>query len=199
MKAKLIKTELEDYHMGHYFLNDTNYYAIGSTDFGWCKTSAGIPKYKLSKENCDEIFGVVDVGALALEECNNTDPLRLDSVKYKQDPYFRIGYLKGYNKAMELMGNNKFNDNNIVDAFMAGHLRGMSTDMGEDNTHPICSEYLNSLQQPTEIEVEIKLICPHPSDTYVCGMEYGCDADGCNHPEQIPYLDKTGCLILKRL
>ena len=70
MKAKLIKTELEDYHMGHYFLNDTNCYAIGSTDFGWCKTSAGIPKYKLSKENCEEIFGVIDVDKLADEVFN---------------------------------------------------------------------------------------------------------------------------------
>ena len=118
-------------------------YKLYAEDNSCIATTQVSPYKRLSKQNCEEIFGVIDVGVLALEECNNTDPLRLDSQKYKQDPYFRIGYLKGYNKAMELMGNNKFNDNNIVDAFMAGHLRGMSTDMGEDNTHPICSEYLN--------------------------------------------------------
>jgi hypothetical protein len=51
----------------------------------------------------------------------------------------------------------------------------------------------------TEIEVEIELICPHPSDTYRCGIQYGCDGDGCNHPDQVPYLDSEGCLILKKI
>jgi hypothetical protein len=60
-------------------------------------------------------------------------------------------------------------------------------------------EFIPSLQQPTEIEVEIELICPHPSDTYRCGIQYGCDGDGCNHPDQVPYLDSEGCLILKKI
>ena len=50
-----------------------------------------------------------------------------------------------------------------------------------------------------EWEVEIEMICPHPQDTYRCGLEYGCDEDGCNHPNQVPYLDADGCLILKRI
>jgi len=182
-----MKLEFED---NDYYLVDDNNDTIATTDKIFLKVDGVVNK--LSRENCEEIFGVVDVGALALEECNNTDPLRLDSVKYKQDPYFRIGYLKGYNKAMELMGNNKFNDNNIVDAFMAGHLRGMSTDMGEDNTHPICSEYLNSLQQPTEIEVEIR-----------CWIGNGDkESDSFKDPlvtnTGIPKLDENGCLILKK-
>jgi hypothetical protein len=60
-------------------------------------------------------------------------------------------------------------------------------------------EYIQSIQQPTEIEVEIEMICPHPMDTYRCGLQYGCDGDGCNHPNQIPYLDSEGCLILKKI
>jgi hypothetical protein len=60
-------------------------------------------------------------------------------------------------------------------------------------------EHIQSLQQPTEIEVEIELICPHPLDTYRCGLQYGCDGDGCNHPDQVPYLDSNGCLILKKI
>ena len=50
-----------------------------------------------------------------------------------------------------------------------------------------------------EFDVEVEMICPHPEDTYRCGIEYGCDADGCNHPNKVPYTDKDGCLILKRL
>lgn len=49
-----------------------------------------------------------------------------------------------------------------------------------------------------EFDVEVEMICPHPEDTYRCGIEYGCDADGCNHPNKVPYTDKDGCLILKR-
>ena len=52
-----------------------------------------------------------------------------------------------------------YTDDDIVDAYMAGHIRGMSTDMGEDNKHPICSEYLNSLQKTEwDVEVEQELI-----------------------------------------
>jgi hypothetical protein len=59
-------------------------------------------------------------------------------------------------------------------------------------------EYIQSLQQ-NEWDVEVEMICPHPEDTYVCGIRYGCDEDGCNHPNQVAYLDSDGCLILKRL
>jgi len=55
------------------------------------------------------------------------------------------------------------------------------------------------LYQPKEIEVEIEMVCPHPMDTYRCGLEYSCDEDGCNHPDQVPYLDSNGCLILKKI
>jgi len=50
----------------------------------------------------------------------------------------------------------------------------------------------------TEIEVEIEMICPHPKDSYRCGMWYGCDTE-CYHPNKIPYLDSEGCLILKKI
>lgn len=55
------------------------------------------------------------------------------------------------------------------------------------------------LSEENEWDVEIEMICPHPSDTYRCGIQYGCDEDGCNHPEQVPYLDADGCLILKKI
>ena len=58
-------------------------------------------------------------------------------------------------------------------------------------------EHIQSLKQ-TEWDVEVEMICPPPMDTYRCGLQYGCDGDGCNHPNQVPYLDTDGCLILKR-
>ena len=147
----------------------------------------------LSIKNCEAIERGYDVFELAQEACNITDPLRLDSQKYKQDPYFRIGFNKGYQKALELMGNKKYTDDDIVDAYMVGHIRGTSTDMGEDNKHPICSEYLNSLQQ-TEWDVEIEMECKGGCKYLVLnGINSICCGD------KKPKLDKDGCLILKRL
>jgi hypothetical protein len=139
---------------------------------------------KLSKENCDEIFGIFDVGALALEECNNTDPLRLDSVKYKQDPYFRIGYLKGYNKAMELNKDKLFTEDDLYRVFLINSA-GNNTTL----RHFFEETVLSMFEQPTEIEVEI-----------VSELAYTVNENSETEmmPEPHIKLDENGCLILKK-
>ena len=57
-------------------------------------SSAPNPFGKLSKENCDEIFGVVDVEKLAEERFLGSD----DITNYN----LRFGFKEGFNKAMEL-------------------------------------------------------------------------------------------------
>ncbi len=52
---------------------------------------------KLSKQNCDEIFGVVDVEKLAEEFVND---LQIASETVKRA--VKLGYDEGFNKAMEL-------------------------------------------------------------------------------------------------
>ena len=67
---------------------------------------------------------------------------------------------------------------------------------------PNCDEIFKTLsveETTTEIEVEIEMVCPHPSDTYRCGLEFGCDEDGCSNPNQVQHLDENGCLILRKL
>lgn len=92
---------------------------------------------------------------------------------------------------IELMGNKMYTDDDIVDAYMAGHIRGMSTDMGEDNKHPICSEYLNSLKK-TEWDVEI---VTEPYVKYVSRSLHSVYPPlGIRNK-----LDKDGCLILRRI
>jgi hypothetical protein len=92
---------------------------------------------------------------------------------------------------IELMGNKMYTDDDIVDAYMAGHIRGMSTDMGEDNIHPICSEYLNSLKK-TEWDVEI---VTEPYVKYVSRSLHSVYPPlGIQNK-----LDKDGCLILRRI
>jgi hypothetical protein len=76
MKAKLIKTDV------NYLLEDSKGVVIGSTSTKEIN--------KLSKQNCDEIFGVVDVEKLAEESWGD----KISS------PYH--SYIEGFNKAMEL-------------------------------------------------------------------------------------------------
>ena len=128
MKGKLIN-RWGDYRL---YVNETPYATIGDS-----------PYKKLSKQNCDELFGEVDIEPFIIEDS-------------KDKTIYNESYELGFKRAKKLF-------------------------------------------QPNEIDVEVEMICPHPSDTYRCGIQYGCDEDGCNHPNQIPYLDEDGCLILKRI
>ena len=167
MKAKLIKTGSD------YLLRDMGGNVLAITN----GTTEG---RKLSKQNCDEIFGVVDVEKLAIE----------------YDLYEKINfvgqtraYKAGFQKAMELNKDKMFTLEDMMNCWNKA--------LKFQDHKQTFGEYIQSIQQPTEIEVEIEMQCPHPMDTYRCGLQYGCDGDGCNHPNQIPYLDSEGCLILK--
>jgi hypothetical protein len=184
MKGKLIKT-------------DSNYYLyvdgkiIASTEY-----VEG--KQKLFKQNCDEIFGFIDV---VYKQVRNGFDGVIDS--------FTEAFAKEcINKAMELNKDKLFTLEDMkraIDKAKPGSVKethnGYSrpTERRFDLDDLSYDEIIQSLQQPAEIEVEIEMICPHPMDTYRCGLQYGCDGDGCNHPNQIPYLDSEGCLILKRI
>ena len=172
---KLIKDEIG------YFLWDSD--VIASTEYNLVIT---LDLQKLSKQNCDEIFGIVDVEKLAEETMGEL----FFEVKALHKELFK----KGFNKAMELNKDKLFTVEDIMKAFEAGY----ETLESEKTYNEHYDILIQSLQQPTEIEVEIEMICPHPSDTYKCELEFGCDEDGCNNPNQILYLDKNGCLILTK-
>ena len=157
---------------------------------------------KLSLKNCEAIENDYDLDEISLS-------LRKEfEIKYNvgkdiptRDGYiirgldYQAGVIHGFHKALEIIGDKKFSISDMEKLMFATI---EFTEQEEGETYLFLKNYIQSLQQ-TEWDVEIELICPHPSDTYVCGMQYGCDGDGCNHPEQIPYLDSGGCLILKRI
>jgi hypothetical protein len=124
MKGKLIKTGND------YLLKDTNGEVLAITN--------GVTEgKKLSKQNCDEIFGVVDVEKLAMgydlyEKINFVGQTR--------------AYIAGFNKAMELNKDKVFT----------------LEDMG--NLWDFCvynkgtfAEFTQPILQPTEIDVEIEM------------------------------------------
>jgi hypothetical protein len=174
MKAKLTKIT------GIYTLLDDNDKMIASDDVDMQKDyEIG----KLSKQNCDKIFGVVDVEKFVKEHWENDKELNNPS-----------SFKAGFNKAMELNKDKVFTLEDMQKAFELGHNGAADTYMLEKNEQ----EFEKLIQQPTEIEVEIVMrnsrtgnIVKHDSD-----LEW--DEDGlCDRA--IPKLNSEGCLILKKI
>ena len=165
MKAKLIKTGND------YLLRDMNGEVLAITN----GTTKG---YKLSKQNCDEIFGVVDVEKLA-EECSiDWEGEVMESI---------VGvYKEGFNKAMELNKDKVFTLQDMRKAYKKGVSFWITRTSNKDEF----SELLTSIQQPTEIEVEIEMECD--------GVQTGLCSEDCDC-HVFPKLDSKGYLILKKI
>jgi len=126
--------------------------------------------YVLSKENCDELFGIVDVEKLVDEEYSHH--------------FFegRIGFRDGFNKAMELNKDKLFTLEELRYAFYTGMKHG--SEGGIMFGKALADEYVQSLQQPTEIDVEIVM------EEKLLGLSL---------IKPIPKLDSSGNLILKKI
>jgi hypothetical protein len=132
--------------------------------------------YKLSIQNCDEIFGAVDVEKLAEEEIPYSSSTTINVQ--------RMRFIHGFNKAMELNKDKLFTLEQVLDAFYAGWI-------SKDKTYPEAQKsykgYLERhVMQPTEIEVEVEMN-RIPADLAPGGWDV------------FPKLDSQGCLILKRV
>jgi hypothetical protein len=180
MKATLIKRE------NHYDLFEGTRF-ISTTE---CEDGT---VNKLSKQNCDEIFGVVDVEKLAKEEAeklhdksNHEDWDVYNCLVYEDTEMIKIGF----NKAMELNKDKQFTLEDLEN-FRKFQIQ-------EQNFSKSClNVWLQSLQQPTEIEVEIEMEVADLA-FYENGERYPIEAD---LPERFKYkskLDADGCLILKK-
>ena len=187
MKGKLIKTQ------DGFVLLDDESNEIGQT-FGKFKGK------KLSLKNCQAIengydFDEYQEGVFYAGKFGHPSP-----EGFSDEQVGRLhGFIDGFQKALEILGDKKFSEDDVKKAYTIGW-NSCNNFMEYDENHELIElpDCIQSLQQ-NEWEVEIEMICPHPEDTYTCGMQYGCDEDGCNHPEQVPYLDEDGCLILKRI
>jgi hypothetical protein len=175
MKAKLIKT-IDGYHLRSLIKDIPRsinvYHKISKTEgeFGFGEHSG-----KLSKQNCDEIFGVVDVEKLAEESWGD----KISS------PYH--AYVDGFNKAMELNKMFTLEDmNNAMDWIMTQYF-----EFHEQPTTGRREQYLESLQQPTEMDVEIEM-----REDYLMWKHSDIEKmSDC----LVPKLDSEGCLILKKI
>jgi hypothetical protein len=178
MKATLIKSE------NSYILKDGLNHVLGIDDKK-LKDRLECP-YLLSKQNCDEIFGIVDVEKLA-ENKYGKGIYEIEQVD---------AYIEGFNKAMELNKDKVFTLEDIKKAYIQGKHGGKTQAYVEFD------DYIQSLQQPTEIEVEIEMEqYGYCEGCRKSGMWHCAHADTCGYAEtrEKPKLDSEGCLILKRV
>jgi len=196
MKAKLILKK----HNNCYSLND------------YREPSKGYPlviahsddenfRYKLSKQNCDEIFKAVD-----------EDKKNLYYYKQVMNPYetggqsytaYEKGFTEGYNSAMEFNKDKVFTEDDLRKAILFGFNGAYGYLTGEKGTIEKQSDnYIQTLQQPTEIEIEIemewitaKTFCD--TCNKVMYPDYRCEDKTCFNWQ--PKLDSEGCIILKKI
>lgn len=137
---------------------------------------------KLSLKNCQAIENGYD-----LDELVNMETEKYGTLTPKS---FRRGFLYGFQKALELIGDKKFSEEDVLDAW----------EDGTTNNHPLTKSkkenLLKSLQQ-TEWDVEIV----YDRDCYSSGGR--CDKStmaNCTICTPVTYLkDADGCLILRRI
>ena len=168
-------------------------YDLYGTNGAKMASSAKNPFGKLSKENCDEIFGVVDVEKLASEYTKEANDI---SAKYGVKVFGdnnSTPFKDGFNKAMELNKDKLFTKEQVVEFTMS-----MISQYIQGNTNIWDRELLSeSLQQPTEIEVEIvmgtlcrQIDCVDDARLIESKIVWG---------KEDPMLDANGCLILRKL
>ena len=184
MKAKLIKTSKDSHHNGHYFLNDDNGFAIGSSDKDWCKRAVTKkPLYVLSLKNCQAIERGYDLDEL----------VKIDKEKdldFTDESSFRRGFLK----ALELMGDKRFSEEDMYKMFIFArsidtakkHIKKLE-DIPIDE---LFNDFIKSIQQ-TEWDVVIV----EEQVLYSANMP----KEDESRPPFRPKLDSKGRLILKRI
>ena len=159
---------------GKLIKTDLNY--ILEDDKGVVIASTSLKKegLSLSPKNCQAIERGYDLDELISE--SNTSHLSLftsDSHELMYDEGFKVGF----QKALELMDKN-FNEDDLRLAMHFGKF-------GEANSQTTTIGFIQSLQQ-TEWDVEVETV---PALSNNGNVYYG----------DIPKLDATGCLILKRI
>jgi hypothetical protein len=175
MKAKLIKTGSD------YLLRDMGGNVLAITN----GTTEG---RKLSKQNCDEIFGVVDVEKLA--EYSVQEITESNTEFYLRDVYKEF-FKDGFDKAMELNKDKMFTLEDMMNCWNKA--------LKFQDHKETLGEYIQSIQQPTEIEVEIEMKKVF-DETKVIGAVKGVKGSGdkITTYKTVPKLDSQGCLILTR-
>jgi len=129
----------------------------------------------LSKQNCDEIFGIFDVEKLAEDFAKNHSiyPTAQDDTEY--------GFKHGFNKALELNKAKEFTLEQVIEAMS----------LYKRNEFAMSKVLSIVLEQPKEVAVEIEMKLMNIDEIREQGKGF------LNGNTMKPKLDENGCLILK--
>jgi hypothetical protein len=169
------------------------WYNIYNNKVGIGSTHLELQGYKLSHENCDEIFGVVNVEKLVEEEYFKFD----QETRVVHRRQLQESLASMFNKAMELNKDKQFTLDEAAKIWFAGQKYWETS--GVSITFEDLTEKM--LRQPTEIEVEIEMEeYGYCEGCRKAGMWHCAHADTCGYAEtrQQPKLDESGCIILKK-
>jgi len=186
METKLIKVN-DDYSIKQ----NGEYVAFANEDF----TGYAPQEFRdnligvLSKQNCDGIFGVIDVEKLA-------DELKV-GISYKEyDHLIKRGIIVGFNKAMELNKDKLFTLEDLKKAIEFDQYEFAYGEIECRKNENQINEFIQSFQHPTQIEVEITCMKDCQSNPQCDEFENNCIH--CTNTG-IPLLNSDGNLILKKI
>lgn len=175
MKTKLITDGNKNYS-----LLDYNNELVATT------MESGFTNQKLSLKNCESIANGYDLDELAK---NIFPDVIIEDEDYKHNgTSYQWGFKVGFRKALELMGDKKFSEEDIFDAVMLGcSFEGLGIEGVETYNELKDLVIKRNTQTEWDVEVVIELI------------NNGKGEDGLLHETVEPKLDENGCLILKRI
>ena len=137
------------------------------------------PYKKLSLKNCQAIENGYDLDELAVLSTKEESTI-------VGNQKMAIGFIKGFQKAIEILGDKKFSEDDMIEFAM-----NMLSQYQFGNTNVHNRDILReSLPQQTEWDVEIEIECGEVKQCECSSNE------NCLNPQ--PKLDEDGCLILRR-
>jgi hypothetical protein len=113
---------------------------------------------------------------------------------YNRGLDFQVGVITGFQKALEILGDKKYSEQDVRDAYFHGE-KDSYTKGGQ--TKEMENEFIQSLQQ-TEWDVDIVMEDSFAKNDEVYVDETNAKGNYSTH-SKIPKLDPDGCLILKRI
>ena len=155
-------------------------------------SSAPNPIGKLSIKNCESIANGYDLDELASERLST----RFNENSGYHKFVFVEAYKEGFLKAIELLGDKKFSEDDMLKAVEYGVQSVLQAIPGLTSAQSVLDSYKQSLQQ-TEFDVEV-LMGTHYRQID-CVNEGELVKSKIVKDNEAPMLDKDGCLILKRL
>jgi hypothetical protein len=138
----------------------------------------------LSLKNCLKVVNNYDLDEMATEYAEKRKEL---DIPYANGLYY--GFLEGFQKALELMGDKKYSEEDVRNAYFNGE---KDSYVKGGQTKEMQNEFIQSLKQ-TEWDVEIEMRSKDIDELRESGEGFLN-----NKNLYIPKLDEDGCLIIKR-